>query len=223
MNPPRHRCSVRSRPAAGFSLVEMLVALGLSGLLAAVLAVVWSGSARIVDTLIETQRVESELRVAVADLDAAARHAGNHGGQSATGIVAAGPNQIEIRGDRSGMVAPSRGDPDGTFAQSFEDLTFRLHPAWLASARDESAFSRSALLQRKSGQGTFQPFVSGVESFEVQILDAEGLPVDDGALAESLRISLVGRSSHRGVEPPRRHLEFTLALDPRHHQLFLYP
>lgn len=223
MKDRRHRCTVRSCSAAGFSLVEMLVALGLSGLLSTVLAVVWSGSARIVDTLMETQRVESELRVAIADLDAAARHAGNHGGRSATGIVPAGSNQIEIRGDRSGMVSPSRGDPDGTFAQTFEDLTFRLNPAWLASARDESAFARTALLQRRSGQGTFQPFVSGVESFEVQILDAAGQPVEDGALAESLRISLVGRSRNRGMEPPRRRVDFNLALDARHHQLFLYP
>lgn len=208
--------------SAGFSLVELLISLALSAVLAALVAVSWNSFSRLVQTQVETHRVESELRVALVALTSAVRHAGNHALSVDPGITCVSPSEVHLLGDRSGSAPQNQGEPDGDFTQSFEDLRFRLNPRW-ATGNDEDSFSRDAQLQVKSGNGTFQPLASGIERFRCLLLDRGGSATADPTAAETLRLDLVGRARKRAVAPARIAISLELPLHPRRHQLFIYP
>ena len=158
------------RAEAGFSLVELLVSLGLLGLLmAATLTVLLAGQE---SYALGAARVEAQqsARIALERMVKELREAGyDPTGAGLAAVLVAEPAQVAFQRDLNGngVVDPTR-----------ERVTYLL---------------RGSILRREAGAGA-QPVIEGVRSLALTYFDRTGAQTTEPARVTSIRIRLdVGR------------------------------
>jgi len=173
-------CECANDHPAGFSLVELLIAMAVGLVVLGAMYSVFT----IQNKTFGNQENFVEMQQSVrAGMDMMAREVGMAGYDPA-GVNFAGvtvdANQLEIRADLTG---------DGDAGDSNENITYKYY--------DENS-DYPYQIKRKTGAGSFQPFVENVDSFTFQYLDGDDNVITDPAAAADVRqikITITGRTA----------------------------
>jgi len=164
---------------AGFSLVEMLIAMLILCVLAASLFPLLNDFQRETAYRSETQAVFDNIRVAIETLEKYIRQAGNDPhGAGFQGITIISDQAVTIQADLKGSHGPDKGDPNGDVSGPDETVTLRFNPA-----------NRS--VEIVSG-GTAQIVCSRVNDLKFRYYDSDGNLTMDGSRVRRVAVTISG-------------------------------
>ncbi|HEV8440846.1 MAG TPA: hypothetical protein VGT40_22385 [Methylomirabilota bacterium] len=165
------------RPAAGFSLGELLISLAVLGLLLAGTLSILHGSLAAYGWGVTRIAAQQSARIALERMVTELRQAGyDPTGAGIAPITAAAPTLVTFQQDLNG---------NGVIDPTRERVTFLLRPG-------------ERILRRDAGAGA-QPIIEGVRRFELSYFDRAGVPTADATRVAAVRIhvevGLTGRGS----------------------------
>jgi len=168
-----------SGASAGFSLVEMLIAVAILGVVAASLFPLLNDFQRETACRSETQAVLDNIRVAVETLEKYIRQAGNNPyGAGFQGITIVSDRAVTIRADIKGSHGADKGDPNGDIDSSDETVTLRFNPA-------------NQSVEIVSG-GTAQIVCNHVSDLKFRYYDSDGNLTIDGNKVRRIAVTISG-------------------------------
>ena len=163
---------------SGFSVIELIMALSLSALLVTGFLSFTDRLQKLSSDLHQLLQRDENLLQAPLLLSRFLSAAGN-------GALQQGFAGVELTGDvlsvRSDFTGPDLGFPDGRLESPFERVAFRQH-------RDH--------LQIRSGNGSFQPLLSGIGTLETELYGSNLLKVRLQAATSTL-LSTGDQASHQ--------------------------
>jgi type IV pilus assembly protein PilW len=168
-----------TRQKDGFTLVEVLIAMGLGGLLMTTVIGMFIAQRRSYETQEQIAEMVQTARAAMDMMCREVRMAGfNPTGASFQGIPYQA-NQLRIVADLRG---PNPHDPpDGDTDDPNEEITY------VYDAKNKQ-------IDRNSGGGN-QPFAENIEAFAFALLDVHGSPTVTSAEIRQVRVSITARTA----------------------------
>jgi type IV pilus assembly protein PilW len=150
----------------GFTLVEIMIALLLSGLVIAGMTTAFRSQQETYTAEQEVAEMQQELRAGIELMTRELRNAGHDMSPLKTvgaGFVAAGPYQVQFTMDITGT--PVTGDPDGDIVDPNEDVTFGLMATPPAAGIDLDGIADAGVINlgRDTGGG-LQALVSNIHA-----------------------------------------------------------
>jgi prepilin-type N-terminal cleavage/methylation domain-containing protein len=165
--------------AAGFSLVEMLIAMLILGVLTASLFPLLNDFQREAAYRSETQAVLDNIRVAVETLEKYIRQAGNDPhGAGFQGITIISDRAVAIQSDLKGSHGSDKGDPNGDIDGSDETVTLRFNPA-------------NQSVEIVAG-GAAQIVCNHVSDLKFRYYDSDGNLTTDGSRVRRIAVTISG-------------------------------
>ena len=170
--------------SAGFSLVEMLIAMLILGVLMASLFPLLTDFQRETAYRNEIQSVLDNTRIAIETLEKYIRQAGNDPyGTGFQGITIISDQAVTIRSDLKGSHGSDKGDPNGNLNGSDETVTLRFNPA-------------NQSLEVVSG-GTAQIICNRMGNIRFRYYDADGNLTTDGSRVRRIAVTVSGLADMR--------------------------
>ena len=164
---------------AGFSIIELLMATLILGILAASLFPLLNDFQRETAYLSETQAVLDNIRVAIETLEKYIRQAGNDPhGTGFQGITIVSDQAVTIRSDLKGSHGSDKGDPNGDITGPDENVTLRFNPA-------------NQSVEIVSG-GTAQIICNRIINLKFRYYDADGNITIDGSSVRRVTVIISG-------------------------------
>jgi len=169
-----------TRQTNGFTLVEVLIAMGLGGLLMTTVIGMFIAQRRSYETQEQIAEMVQTARAAVDMLCREVRMAGfNPTGASFQGIPYHA-NELRILADLSGT--NPHDPPDGDTDDPNEEITYVYD-------------GKNKQIDRNSGGGN-QPFAENIEAFAFVHLDGDGSPTVISAQIRQVRVSITARTAN---------------------------
>ena len=169
----------KTKNGAGFSLVELLMALLILGIMTTSLFPLLDDFQRETAYRSETQTVVDNIRVAIETLEKYIRQAGNDPyGTGLDGITIVSDRAVTVRSDLKGSHGSDKGDPNGDVAGSDENITLRFNPA-------------NQSLEIVSG-GTAQIVCNRIGDLKFRYYDADGNLTTDGSRVRRIAVTISG-------------------------------
>ena len=164
---------------SGFSIVELLMATLILGILTASLFPLLNDFQRETAYLSETQAVLDNIRVAIETLEKYIRQAGNDPhGTGFQGITIVSDQAVTIRSDLKGSHGSDKGDPNGDISGPDENVTLRFNPA-------------NQSVEIVSG-GTAQIVCNRIINLKFRYYDADGNITIDGSRVRRVAVTISG-------------------------------
>ena len=174
----------------GFTLVELLVAMGISAVVMAGIYTVYSSQQKSYTVQEQMAAMQQNLRAAIYFMEREIRMAGHDPTRKVVGgagIQTAGPNTINFTLDITDN--PGTGDADGDTADANENITYSLY----------TADGIQKLGRKSTSTANNQPVAENIDALDFVYLDANGAPTATLANIRSVQITLVART---GREDP---------------------
>lgn len=174
----------------GFTLVELLVAMGISAVVMAGIYTVYSSQQKSYVAQEQMAAMQQNLRAAIYFMEREIRMAGYDPTREVVGgagIQTAGPNTINFTLDITDN--PGTGDADGDTADANENITYSLY----------TADGIQKLGRKSTSTANNQPVAENIDALDFVYLDANGAPTATLANIRSVQITLVART---GREDP---------------------
>lgn len=163
----------------GFSLIELLMATLILGILTASLFPLLNDFQSETAYQSEAQTVIDNIRVAIETMEKYIRQAGNDPyGTGFQGITIVSDQAVTIRSDLKGSHGPNEGDPNGDIAGSDETVTLRFNPA-------------NQSLEIVTG-GVTQIVCNRINDLKFHYYDADGNPTIDGNKVRRIAVTISG-------------------------------
>jgi prepilin-type N-terminal cleavage/methylation domain-containing protein len=163
----------------GFSLIELLMATLILGILTASLFPLLNDFQRETAYRSETQEVIDDVRVAIETMEKYIRQAGNDPyGTGFQGITIVNDKAVTVRSDLKGSHGPNAGDPNGDIAGSDENVTLRFNPA-------------NQSVEIVTG-GVAQIVCNRINDLKFRYYDADGNPTIDGGKVRRIAVTISG-------------------------------
>jgi len=163
----------------GFSLVELLMATLILGIMTASLFHLLNDFQRETSYRSETQAVVDNIRVAIETLEKYIRQAGNDPyGTGFQGITIVSDRAVTIRSDLKGSHGSDKGDPNGDVAGPDETVTLRFNPA-------------NQSVEVVAG-GTAQIVCNRIGDLKFRYYDADGNLTMDGSRVRRIAVTISG-------------------------------
>ena len=164
---------------SGFSIVELLMATLILGILTASLFPLLNDFQRETAYLSETQAVLDNIRVAIETLEKYIRQAGNDPhGTGFQGITIVSDQAVTVRSDLKGSHGSGKGDPNGDISGPDENVTLRFNPA-------------NQSVEIVSG-GTAQIVCNRIINLKFRYYDADGNITIDGSRVRRVAVTISG-------------------------------
>jgi type IV pilus assembly protein PilW len=188
------RCS----PAAGFTLVELMVALAVSGIVMAAVTTAFLSQHNVYLTQGQVVEMQENARVAMNMLEMDLRSAGydpkNRGG---AGIIAPGANTITFT-----RYTDLPGPPVDLGGGPLETITYSLVDAFVTEGRNDGFLDD---LGRRVDAGVFEPVVENISwrvvaapfHLELRYLDVNGVATAVLSDIRSIQVSFLAQSAQR--------------------------
>jgi len=165
----------------GFSLVELLMATLVLGILAASLFPLLNDFQRETAYRSETQAVVDNIRIAIETLEKYIRQAGNDPyGTGFQSITIVSNQAVTVRSDLKGSHGSDKGDPNGDVTGPDENVTLRFNPA-------------NQSVEVVSG-GTAQIVCNRINDLKFRYYDADGNLTMDGSKVRRIAVTISGRA-----------------------------
>ena len=177
----RKKCGHGARDPGndGFSIVELLMATLILGILTASMFPMLDDLQRETAYRSETQAVLDNIRVAIETLEKYIRQAGNDPyGTGFQGITIVSDQAVTVRSDLKGSHGSDKGDPNGDVAGSDETVTLRFNPA-------------NQSVEVVAG-GTAQIVCNHIGDLKFHYYDADGNPAMDGSRVRRITVAISG-------------------------------
>lgn len=164
----------------GYSLIELLVALGVGMVALAAFYSVFSVQSQRLNVEEQIVEMQQNVRNGMDIMIAEVRMAGYDptGARNFYGITCS-PTQLEVKADLDG---------DGSVTGANEDVIYKYDSANLR-------------ITRNTGGGA-QPFMENIQAFSFQYLDSGGNVTTDPAQVRQVKISVTGRTAKRDPDWP---------------------
>ena len=164
---------------AGFSIVELLMATLIIGILTASLFPLLNDFQRETAYRNETQAVLDNIRVAIETLEKYIRQAGNDPhGTGFQGITIVSDQAVTVRSDLKGSHGSDKGDPNGDISGPDENVTLRFNPV-------------NQSVEIVSG-GTAQIVCNRISDLKFRYYDADGNITIDGSKVRRIAVTISG-------------------------------
>ena len=164
---------------AGFSIVELLMATLILGILTASMFPMLNDLQRETAYRSETQAVLDNIRIAIETLEKYIRQAGNDPlGTGLQGITIVSDQAVMVRSDLKGSHGSDKGDPNGDVAGPDENVTLRFNPA-------------NQSVEIVAG-GTAQIVCNRIGDLKFRYYDADGNPTLDGSKVRRITVTISG-------------------------------
>jgi len=168
--------------SGGFSLVELLMAMLVLGILTASLFPLLNDFQRETAYRSETQAIVDNIRVAIETLEKYIRQAGNDPyGTGFQSITIVSNQAVTVRSDLKGSHGSDKGDPNGDVNGPDENVTLRFNPA-------------NQSVEVVSG-GTAQIVCNRINDLKFRYYDADGNLTMDGSKVRRIAVTISGRAS----------------------------
>jgi len=182
---------------AGFSLVEMLIATLIMGIMTASLFPLLNDFQRETSYRSEMQAVLDNIRIAIETLEKYIRQAGNDPhGAGFQGITIINDQEVTIRADLKGSLGSDKGDPNGDVIGPDENVTLRFNSA-------------NQSLEVVSG-GTAQIICNRIGNLKFRYYDADGYLTIDGSRVRRIAVTIQGMADWPN---PKTHEVFGIELE----------
>jgi len=173
--------SIFSDNNAGFSIIELLMAALVLGILAASLFPMLNDLQRETAYRIETQAVLDNIRVAIETLEKYIRQAGNDPyGTGFQGITIVSDQAVTVRSDLKGSHSSDKGDPNGDINGPDETVTLRFNPA-------------NQSVEVVAG-GTAQIVCNRIGDLRFRYYDTDGNLTMNGSKVRRIAVTISGRA-----------------------------
>ena len=178
------------RSNAGFTLVELLVAMALSGI---VMASVYSSFASQHKAYVAQEQVaamQQNLRAAIYIMEREIRMSGHDpAGGSGTGIIAANASSVRVRSDLTDNAGT--GGPDGDTGDVGEDVTYALF--------DADGDGDMDLGRADAAGGGTQPMAENIDALNFVYLDENRNVTTVPSQIRSVQIAVIARAGERDI------------------------
>jgi len=167
---------------AGFSLVELLMATLILGILTASLFQMLNDFQRETVYRSETQAVIDNIRVAIETLEKYIMQAGNDPHDTGfQGITIISDQAVTVRSDLKGSHSSDKGDPNGDISGPDENVTLRFNPA-------------NQSVEIVSG-GTAQIVCNRISNLKFRYYDVDGNITMDGSRVRRIAVTISGMAN----------------------------
>ncbi len=169
----------------GFTLVELLVAMGISGVVMAGIYTVYSSQQKSYVAQEQMAAMQQNLRAAMYVMEREIRMAGYDPTREVVGgagIQTAGPNTINFTLDITDN--PGTGDADGDTDDANENITYSLY----------TADGIQKLGRKSTSTANNQPVAENIDALDFVYLDANGNPTGTLSAIRSIQMTLVART-----------------------------